>query len=84
MTHVVPRIAKTVEEGAATSVYLASSPDVADVSGRYFVDCRPVKSSPASYPTDTVARQYRQPWNNRRHVARDVLPALLFAHGGNP
>lgn len=28
-------------EGAATSVYLASSPDVADVSGRYFTNCMP-------------------------------------------
>jgi NAD(P)-dependent dehydrogenase (short-subunit alcohol dehydrogenase family) len=28
-------------KGARTSVYLASSPDVADVTGRYFVKCRP-------------------------------------------
>ncbi len=56
MRHVVPHIAKTVEEGAATSVYLASSPEVAGVSGRYFVDCRPVKSSPASYDREAAAR----------------------------
>jgi NAD(P)-dependent dehydrogenase (short-subunit alcohol dehydrogenase family) len=30
----------TPEQGARTSVYLASSPDVAGVTGRYFVKCR--------------------------------------------
>lgn len=30
----------TAEKGARTSVYLASSPDVADVSGQYFVKCK--------------------------------------------
>jgi NAD(P)-dependent dehydrogenase (short-subunit alcohol dehydrogenase family) len=34
----------SVEQGAATPVYLASSPDVAQTTGKYFVDCeeRPV------------------------------------------
>ncbi len=36
-------------EGAATSVYLASSPEVRTVSGNYFVKCRPVASSQRSY-----------------------------------
>ncbi len=40
---------KSAEDGAETSIYLASSPDVADVSGEYFVDCVPKESSPASY-----------------------------------
>ena len=34
---------KTIPQGAATSVYLASSPDVKDVSGRYFTRCRDTK-----------------------------------------
>lgn len=29
---------KTAEEGADTAIYLALSPDVAGISGRYFVD----------------------------------------------
>jgi len=33
--------ARTPEKGAETAVYLASSPEVAGVSGKYFVDCRP-------------------------------------------
>ena len=35
--------------GAETSVYLATSPDVANVSGEYFDKKRIVKSSPRSY-----------------------------------
>ncbi|KAH9508908.1 Retinol dehydrogenase 12 [Bulinus truncatus] len=31
---------KTAEEGAQTSLYLALSDDVKDVTGKYFVDCR--------------------------------------------
>lgn len=44
------------QDGAATSIYLASSPKVEGMSGRYFVKQQPVRSSPASYNT-TVARQ---------------------------
>jgi hypothetical protein len=39
----------TPDQGAQTSVYLASSPEVATVTGRYFVKSKPVKSSAASY-----------------------------------
>ncbi|RJS24107.1 short-chain dehydrogenase [Corallococcus sp. H22C18031201] len=38
----------SAERGARTSVYLASSPEVADVSGQYFIKCRPVKPSSAA------------------------------------
>ena len=37
------------EQGAQTSLYLASSPEVEGVSGKYFIDCKPVNSSPLSY-----------------------------------
>jgi NAD(P)-dependent dehydrogenase (short-subunit alcohol dehydrogenase family) len=36
------------EKGARTSVYLASSPEVAEVTGHYFVKCRPRTPSPAA------------------------------------
>jgi NAD(P)-dependent dehydrogenase (short-subunit alcohol dehydrogenase family) len=45
-----------VEKGAETSVYLASSPDVGRVTGRYFVKCRAHTSSPASYDRDAARR----------------------------
>ncbi|HEX8726968.1 MAG TPA: SDR family oxidoreductase [Ktedonobacterales bacterium] len=46
----------STEKGAQTSVYLATSPDVASVSGQYFVKCRPTQSSPASYDQDAARR----------------------------
>ncbi|TVQ38730.1 MAG: SDR family oxidoreductase [Spirochaetaceae bacterium] len=39
----------STEEGAVTCVYLAASPDVENVSGAYFSDCKRVKSSPLSH-----------------------------------
>jgi retinol dehydrogenase-12 len=44
-----------VEKGAATSIYLASSPEVASVSGQYFYKCKPSRSSQASY--DVAAQE---------------------------
>ena len=38
----------TPEKGAGTSVYLASSPEVAQVTGEYYVKCRPVMPSAAA------------------------------------
>lgn len=38
----------TAEQGAATSIYLASSPDVEGASGGYFAKCKPARSSAAS------------------------------------
>jgi NAD(P)-dependent dehydrogenase (short-subunit alcohol dehydrogenase family) len=37
------------DQGAQTSIYLASSPDVEGVTGKYFVDCKAVDSDPISY-----------------------------------
>ncbi len=39
-------------QGARTAIYLASSPDVAAVTGGYYVDERPATSSAASYDRD--------------------------------
>lgn len=46
----------SVERGARTSIYLASSPEVAGVSGKYFEKCRDVKSSDASYDVEAQRR----------------------------
>jgi NAD(P)-dependent dehydrogenase (short-subunit alcohol dehydrogenase family) len=48
--------AKSPEEGAETSVYLASSPEVAGLSGLYFTDCQPTRSSEASYDEEAAYR----------------------------
>ena len=47
------------EKGAATSHYLAADEAVAGVSGRYFVKCRAVESSPASRDREAQARLWR-------------------------
>lgn len=49
-------IAKTPEDGASTSIYLASSIEVEGHSGKYFTDKRPVESDPASYDQAAAAR----------------------------
>ncbi|WP_431968215.1 hypothetical protein [Actinacidiphila sp. bgisy160] len=46
-------------KAAATSVYLAISPDVADVSGGYFAKSRPERSSKLSYDRELAARLWR-------------------------
>jgi NAD(P)-dependent dehydrogenase (short-subunit alcohol dehydrogenase family) len=45
----------SAEKGAQTTLYLATSPDVAGVNGQYFVNCKAVPSSQRSY--DTAVRQ---------------------------
>jgi NAD(P)-dependent dehydrogenase (short-subunit alcohol dehydrogenase family) len=47
---------KTPEQGARTTVYLASSPDVATVTGGYFQDERPARITSAAQD-DTAARR---------------------------
>lgn len=44
------------EEGAKTSIYLASSPEVAGVSGRYFYRCKEARSKPVSYDRAVAGR----------------------------
>ena len=41
--------ARTVDNGADSSIYLSTSDEVKGVSGKYFFKCREIKSSRASY-----------------------------------
>jgi NAD(P)-dependent dehydrogenase (short-subunit alcohol dehydrogenase family) len=49
-------VLRPVEEGARTGVYLASSPEVANVTGRYFRNGKPARSKPGTYDESTAAR----------------------------
>ena len=49
----------SVERGARTSIYLASSPDVEKVTGRYYFKEQDVPSSIASYDEDSARRLWR-------------------------
>jgi retinol dehydrogenase 14 len=50
---------KSPEKGAATSIYLASSPEVQRVTGRYFANCKPKTSNKLSYDTAAAARLWQ-------------------------
>jgi retinol dehydrogenase 14 len=50
---------KSPAEGAVTSIYLASSPEVEGVTGRYFVNGKPRTSNKSSYDTTAAARLWR-------------------------
>ncbi|MCE5256721.1 MAG: SDR family oxidoreductase [Spirochaetaceae bacterium] len=50
---------KSAEEGAATSIYLASSGEVENVTGLYFVDKKPARSSRLSRRRDLQERLWK-------------------------
>ena len=50
--------ARTVENGADSSIYLSTSDDVKGVSGKYFFKCREIRSSKTSYIED----DWRKVW----------------------
>ena len=56
MLPVVTPFMKTPERGAETPVHLASSPEVADVTGAYFANRRARRSTKVSYDRDLARR----------------------------
>lgn len=71
-------VAITPEEGARTTIHLATSPEVEGVSGRYYVKSRPARSSKASHDRATAERLWR--------VSEDLsgLPVGTLAPGDRP
>ncbi len=66
-------VLRTPEQGAETSIYLATAPEVADITGTYFRDKRPVRSARISYDQTT--------WQRLWHVSAELvgLPVLTAA-----
>jgi retinol dehydrogenase 14 len=56
---------KAPAEGAATSIYVASAPHLERVTGRYFTNSKPRKSSQRSYDEDVAARLW--------HISADLV-----------
>ena len=50
---------KSAARGAATSIHVTSAPDLAEMSGRYFVSSTPTRSSPRSYDEAVAARLWQ-------------------------
>jgi NAD(P)-dependent dehydrogenase (short-subunit alcohol dehydrogenase family) len=77
---VPPELIKTPEQGAATSVLLATAPRLAGIGGRYFVDCNEtpvIDRRGDAPPLHGVARYAVDPDNARRlwQVSEDLLAA---------
>jgi NAD(P)-dependent dehydrogenase (short-subunit alcohol dehydrogenase family) len=51
---------RTPEGGASTTIYLAASPEVTDVSGGYFIDCRRARSSEESCDPQIARRLWER------------------------
>jgi retinol dehydrogenase 14 len=56
---------KAPTRGAATSIYVASAPELEHVTGRYFADGKPKKSAKRSYDEASAARLW--------HVSADAV-----------
>ena len=50
---------KAPAEGAATSIHLASAPELEHVTGRFFANSKPRRSSERSYDADAAARLWQ-------------------------
>ena len=50
---------KSPAQGAATSIHLASSPDLEHVTGQYFANGQPKRSSKRSYDEAVAARLWQ-------------------------
>ena len=59
LRNLVKRSMLRPEDGARTSVYLATSREVEGVSGRYFNQCRQIRSSEASYDETAAAKLWQ-------------------------
>jgi NAD(P)-dependent dehydrogenase (short-subunit alcohol dehydrogenase family) len=53
-------IMKNVARGAATSVYLATAPELGEQGGGYFADCRPARVPKLALDRDAAARLWRE------------------------
>jgi len=53
------RIALSPEEGAENSIFLATSPEVEGIHGKYFIKNEPAQSSPASYDEEIAHRLWK-------------------------
>jgi NAD(P)-dependent dehydrogenase (short-subunit alcohol dehydrogenase family) len=71
LVRLAQRRAISPEEGAQTSIYLASSPEVEGVSGGYFVRRAPHPSSPASRDQEAARRL----WEVSLQMVRLPVPA---------
>ena len=61
--------ARTVDNGADSSIYLSTSEEVKGVSGKYFFKCREIKSSRASYNQE----DWKKVWDLCEHYKKKLI-----------
>ena len=64
-------IAKSPAEGAATQLYVATAPFLAEVSGAYFEDCNPVLIEGPNHMTDKAMAE--RLWSVAQEMTADYL-----------
>ncbi len=69
------RLGTSPERGAQTSLYVATAPEIEQITGRYFVKCKPVPSSSQSY--DEALQQ--RVWEESIRLVH--LPEALISEG---
>ena len=74
MGAVIPLIARSPEKGAMTSIYLAASPEVQGITGKYFVDCKVTQPAPQAVDL-MVARKLWDVSAEMVHLA-DAVPDM--------
>ncbi|HWF22150.1 MAG TPA: SDR family oxidoreductase [Acidimicrobiales bacterium] len=62
----------TAAKGARTSVYVASSPEVADISGAYFIKCKQRQTSKAGQDAEAAARL----WAASEELIAAAMPSV--------
>jgi len=72
---------RTPAQGAATSIYLATAPEVEGVTGQYFANRRPATSNMASYDTTAAARLWD---TSARLVCADEQTRAVGSTPGRP
>ena len=75
LTKLLKPFFRTPEQGAATSIHVASSPALEGISGRYFLNCREARSSRASYDRELARRLWDE--SARLTGCEEALPRAL-------
>ncbi|HEX8431980.1 MAG TPA: SDR family NAD(P)-dependent oxidoreductase [Longimicrobium sp.] len=66
------RFLRTPEQGAATPIFLATSPTAEGVTGKYWIDCKQADPAPAALDDAAAARLWQ--WSERMTGITDAPP----------
>src|SRR2546426_11084762 len=78
MSHVILPLLKTPAQGAKTSIYLASSPDIERVTGQFFANGKPKNANKIAYDADMTAKL----WNVSADLVGMTPVTLATKPGG--